>query len=89
MGVKPAEHVFFGRVFFVALYHLAHALNAAFDHFHIGENELELNGFNIPFGIDAALNVDNIVVFETPYNVNNGVDLAYVRQKLVAESLAL
>ena len=89
MGIKTAEHVLFGRVFFVALYHLAYALNAALDHFHIGENELELNGLNIPFGIDAALNVDNIVVFEAPYNVNNGVDLAYVRQKFIAEPLAL
>src|SRR5450830_651606 len=53
------------------------------------ENELCLNHFDIAFGIDAAVDVYNVLIVKTADNMCNCVDVPYVGKKLIAKSFSL
>ena len=63
--------------------------------FHVGEDEFRLDHLRVAGGVDggglvaALLHVDDVVVLETPHDVEDRVALADVGEELVAEALAL
>ena len=58
------------------------------DRIEIREDQLCGNCLDISHGIDAALNVMDVVVLEAADHVNDGIDFTDVAQKLVAEPFA-
>ena len=58
-------------------------------HLHIGEDELQVDGLDVPLGVDAALHVDDVVVFEAADHVDDGVHLPDIGEEFVAQALAL
>ena len=68
---------------------LGGALNAALHHFHVGKNELHVDGLQVTHGVNAALYVDNVVIFKATNDVQNCITLANVGKELVAQTLAL
>ncbi len=63
--------------------------------FHIGEDKFRLDDFRIPDRVDrrglvaAFAHVDDVIVLETPHDMQNRVALADVGEELVPEALAL
>ena len=55
----------------------------------VGENELEVDGFDVARRIDRTFHVHDVLVVEAADNVYNGVYLADMGQKLIAETLTL
>ena len=68
---------------------LAKRIAAALQAFHVGDHQLGLDRVGIADGIDAALDVHHVGVFETAQHIGDGVDFADVAEKLVAETFAL
>ena len=50
--------------------------------------QLDVDHFLVSNGIDAAVDVHNVVVIEAPQHVKNGISGSDVAQKLVAEPLS-
>src|SRR5690606_41176919 len=48
-----------------------------------------VDDLDVGHGIDAAGHVDDVLVFETAHDVDDGVGLADVGEELVAQALAL
>ena len=65
------------------------AIDALLDGFQILEAQLGIDGQDVRHRIDAALDMNDVVVLETAYDVRNGVSLADVGEKLVAQPFAL
>ncbi len=55
----------------------------------VGQHQLGLHHLDVAQRIDRALHVSDVAVLETAQHVDDGVDLADVGEKLVAETLAL
>ena len=68
---------------------LAKRIAAALQAFHVGDHQLGLDRVCVADGIDAALDVHHVGVFETAQHIGDGVDFADVAEKLVAEAFAL
>ena len=62
---------------------------ALLEAFEIGQHQLGLDGLGVGDGRDAALDVRDVVVLEAAQHVGDGVDLANVAQKLIAQAFAL
>ena len=71
-----------------ALRHLLLAVDALFDGLHVREDQLKVDRLRVAGGVYAAVHVHDVVVVKAAHDVHHGVDLADVRQELVAESLA-
>ncbi len=68
---------------------LFNRLNPAFDALEIGKQKFGHHRFRVPDGIDRALDMGDVVVVETTQHHNDGVHLADIGEKLVAQPLAL
>ncbi len=55
----------------------------------IGEHQLGLDGVGIFDRIDAALDMDHVLVLEAAEHIGDGIDLADMGEELVAEPFAL
>ena len=75
--------------FFVALDHLFGLVDAALHHLHVGENQLQIDRLNVACRVDAALDVNDVVVLKAAHHMHNRVALADVGEKLVSQALAL
>ncbi len=62
---------------------------AAAEHFDVGEDELEIDGLNVAHGVVRALVADDVGIIKAADDVNDGVRVADVAEKLVAETFAL
>ena len=60
-----------------------------FDAVEIRQRQFGIDDFDIAGRIDLSGHMDDVVVFETAHHVRDGVDFANVREKLVAQALAL
>ena len=58
------------------------------DRLQIGENELCVDRVDVIVGIDMAVHMDDVVVFERSHDLADCIRLANVREELVAQSLA-
>ncbi len=52
----------------------------------IGEDEFGVDDLDVADGIDGAEFVDDVVVFETAHDLDDGIDFADVGEEFVAES---
>ena len=73
---------------FISLEHLFHFVDTSLEVLHIREYKLHVYGFEISCGIDASLDVDNIVVVEAAQNMDHRIDIADMRKKFISESFA-
>ena len=90
MLVYLIGHLGLGGVFLVAgLDQLGRLVPALLHRFHIGEDQLQVDGLNIPGGVHAAVHVDDVVVLKAAHHVHDGVAFPDVGKKLVAQALAM
>src|SRR5207302_9708834 len=68
---------------------LAGLVEAPLDHAQIGERELARDDVVVAYGVDRSHHVHYVGVFEAADHVHDRVDLADVRQELVAEDFRL
>ena len=85
---QTAEEVRFGQILPVALCELLAAVDAAREYLHVGEDKLEVNRDNIVRRVERSGNVDDVFVLKAAHDMDDGVHLANVCQKLVAKPLA-
>jgi len=78
----------FGFELLVAAGGFCGAFDAFFDGGDVGKDEFEIDGLDVVERIDFSGHVGNIVVFETAYDLDDGVDFADVGEELVAEAFA-
>ncbi len=88
MRHQTAEEVRFGQILPVALCELLAAVDAAREYLHVGEDKLEVNRDNIVRRVERSGNVDDVFVLKAAHDMDDGVHLANVCQKLVAKPLA-
>ena len=67
---------------------VADAVLPLFDRFEIGEDQLKVDGLDVPHGIDGAFDMGDVFILETADNVHDRVHLADVREEFIAEPLA-
>ncbi len=73
----------------VRLWHLARAVDALADRLEVLEAQLHRHRLDVGDRVDAVLDVHDVRVLEAARDLHDRVDLADVRQELVAEPLAL
>ena len=61
----------------------------AFEYFEIRKDKLQIDGLDIPRGIDGAVDMDHVLILKAAYDVHDRVAFAYIGKKLVTEALAL
>ena len=86
--VHALEEIDLELVLLVGLDHLLRLVDAAVEHLDVGEDQLEVDRLDVARRVDRAFDVDDVVVLKAAYDVHDGVDLADVREELVAEALA-
>ena len=62
---------------------------SALEHLDIRIDKLHIYGVEVTNRIDRAVDVNNIGALKAAYNMNNGIDLADVGEKLVSQTLTL
>ena len=67
---------------------LGQPVDPPFQTVEIGEHQFRFHRFDIGDRIDAALDMGHVGILETAHHMDDGVDLADIAQKLVAEPLA-
>ncbi len=93
-GVEVIAHTleqgkFRPGVLLAALGELGHAQDAAFDGLEIRQRQLGVDDVDVTQRIDVAADVHDVVVLETAHHHADGIGLADVGEKLVAQPLAL
>jgi len=61
-------------------------LPSSLDGFHIREDELRIHHFDIVDGIDDSVDMNDVGIFKTAYDVNDRLDFSDVTQKPVAQT---
>ena len=90
MRIETFQHIVFAdQLLIVCLRALRRLLHAAFHRLHIRKDQLQIDRLNVADRIDAAVHVDHVRVLEAAHNVHNRVAFADVREKLVAQPLAV
>ena len=74
---------------FIGFHLLLHAVNTAAQRFHIRKNQLHVDGFHIGNWVNLALHMDDIRILKAAHHMNNGINLANMGKKFIAEPLAL
>ena len=92
-SVKPRLDLFERGVFrgerLVVFDEFGEPFDPAVDNLEVREDQLEVDGLDVADGIDAAVDVNDIVVVEAADDVNDRVALADVGEELIAQTLAL
>ena len=82
------RHFYFG-VFVAGCRHLLLFRQARLDGLEVFQLQFGVDDFLVADGVDAAIDMADVVVFKTAQHMDDGVGLADVAQKLVAKTLAL
>jgi len=82
------EREFFPCLFIAGLYVPFRFRYFMIKRVEVFENELCFNDFDVTLGINGGVDVDDIGIVEAPDDMKNCVDVAYVREKLIAETIA-
>ena len=83
------ENIQFSLQRFILLCELYGFGNAAFQNFDIGENQFQIDGFNITDGVDGAVHMDNVCVLKAADNMTDSIHLADMAEEFIAKALAL
>ncbi len=75
-------------VFIAGAGRAAGAVERLFHRLQVGEHQLRVDGVDVAQRVDAAFDVHHVGIVEAPHDVKNRMDVANVRQKLVAQPLA-
>ena len=62
--------------------------DTAFQHFQIGEDQLQIDGLYITERIDASIYVNDIAVLKASYHMDDGVHFPNIGKELVAKPLS-
>ena len=62
---------------------------AALDGIHVGEDQLQIDGLNIPSRVDGAIHVDDVLILEAPHHMHDSIHFTDVAEELVAKTLAV
>ena len=62
---------------------------AGLNRFQVFQLQLHINHLLVSNGVDTAIDVNHVAVIETPQQVQDGISLADVSEKLVAQALPL
>ena len=89
MLFESFEEVYLGKILLIALYSLLCTVDTSVDHFYIGENEFEIDSFDVAQRIDTSVNVDDIRILKAAYNMNDSIDLTDVSKELISQTFAL
>jgi hypothetical protein len=68
---------------------LGEIVDALLETVEIGEHQFGLDGVDVGERRDLALDMSDVAVLEAAHHMGDGIDLADIGQKLVAEALAL
>src|SRR5690606_16880032 len=85
---SPIEGKLLAKLLVAALRLLLRALDAPFDGLQVFQQEFGFDDLDIAPRIDRAGYVHDVGVLEAAYDMHDGVDLADVRQELIAETFA-
>jgi hypothetical protein len=77
------------RLFVAAAGGFLVSLGAFFYRGQIGQDEFRVDHLDVPDGIDRSRDMVDVRTLETPNDLDDGIDLPDVAQKLVPEALAL
>ncbi|CDC61050.1 uDP-N-acetylglucosamine enolpyruvyl transferase [Clostridium sp. CAG:448] len=88
-GIQTLEYLQCSGKRFVIFHILACALHAAFQCFHVCENQFQVDGFQVAYRVDGSLYMDDVRILKAAYNVQNGVYLADMRKKFIPEPFTL
>ena len=77
------------RLLVLAAGTLAELHDAALQAVEVGQHQFGLDRLGVGDGIDPAFDVGDVVILEAAQHMHDGVDLADVGEKLVAEAFAL
>ena len=89
MGLQTLQQIKLGRLVLVISRCTANLVHPLLQNFQICEDEFQIDGFNIPDRVYAAVHMDDIRVFKAAHDMDNRIALADVCKELVAESLTL
>src|SRR5690606_13692719 len=81
------EGQLFPNLLFAAFSQLLSAVDSFFKRFEILEQELGVNDLDVTGRVDASGHVNDVFVRKATHDVDDGVDLPDVREKLIAEAL--
>ena len=56
---------------------------------NVGQHQLQFNRFHVVNGINLSSNVDHIGIFKATHDLQNGINLTNMGEKLVAQPLPL
>ena len=76
-------------MFVAALHVLGDFFPPLFDRFKVGQHQFGVDDFDVAHRVHAARDMDDVRVLEAAHDVHDGVHLADVAQKLVAQALAV
>ena len=67
---------------------LGHLVQAAFHRVDVGQAQFRVDDLDIPHGVDAPFDVGNVVVGKAAHHLGDGVRVADMAEKLVAQAFA-
>ena len=73
----------------VAFHRFHGSVKTAINHLNIRENKFKVYGLNVSCRVNTALNMNDVVILETTYNVDYSVRLTNMRKELISETLTL
>ena len=76
-------------IFFIGLQKLLGLINAPVENLHVGEDQFQIDGLNIPLRVDAAFHMDDIVVFKAAHHMDDSVHLPNIGKEFVPQALPL
>ena len=89
-GLERRQHRLFSRRSLVAaLDVLGDAFAALLHALEVGEDELGVDDLDVAHRVDRVRDVVHVRIVEAAHDLHDGVDLAHVREELVAEAFAL
>ena len=84
------QHVLLQQRVFVAAFHvLGDFLPPLLDGLEVGQHQFGVDDFDVAHRINAAGDVDDVRVFEAAHDLDDGVHLADVAEKFVAQTFAV
>ena len=89
MGFDPLQESHFLGQLLVILGASGRFCDPALQDLHVREDQLEVDGLNVPQRVHTAVHMHHIAVLKAAHHMNDGVYLTNIGQELVAQALAL
>ena len=87
--LQPLQEVHLCQVLLIPLGGLLCPVDAPLQHFNVREDQLQVDGFNVPCRVDLSVHMNDVDIFKASYHMYNGIHLPDICQELVAQSLPL